>query len=32
MDLYKVLESEGFTEIEVLENSPRHRTVIAFKK
>ena len=32
MDLEKTLEESGFEEIEVMSNSPRHRTVVAFKK
>ena len=31
MDLYKELNNVGFHHIEILENSPRHRTVVAFK-
>jgi len=32
LDLYATLRSCGFTDVRVLANSPRHRTVVAFKK
>ena len=31
MDMYNTLRSCGFTNVQMLSNSPRHRTVVAFK-
>ena len=31
MDLYQTLRDSGFAKVQMLSNSPRHRTVVAFK-
>jgi len=31
MDLYNTLRMCGFRDLEMMENSPRHRTVVAYK-
>lgn len=31
MDIVRVLQETGFGNIEVMSNSPRHRTIVAYK-